>query len=109
MSIKCDYCPCNLIPRLLAKGAEVFWNMITVHCIYQSRMRVVVDELGGVLDARFLYQRTAVPDGADLKVDEIILVWPLRILRGNLGSLHIPIKSWIFRTFWHQTPFIKLY
>ena len=46
----------------------------------ESRVRIVFDELGSVVDSNFFDQSTAVSEGSDLKVDEVILVGPLRVL-----------------------------
>lgn len=46
----------------------------------ESRVRIVFDELGSVINANFFDQSTAVSEGSDLKVDEVVLVGPLRIL-----------------------------
>ena len=50
-------------------------------------VRVVLDEQRGVFDPHFLYEGPAVPQGADLKVDEVVLVGHLWFLQG--GHIYI--------------------
>jgi len=50
----------------------------------ESRVRIVFNELRGIFNSHFLNQRSAVSQGADFKVDEVVFVRPLWILWGEI-------------------------
>lgn len=57
----------------------------TLH-LPESWVRVVLDELRGIFNPHFFDECTAVSEGADLEVDEVVFVRPLRVLQGHIAT-----------------------